>query len=240
MSVQVKDIITIGNNRGYLDGDVAWLNAEDVARGWGFVQQKNGVEYVRWETVNKYLKGFGYSQQVGKDDYIPENMVYRLGFKANNEIAAKYQALLADEVLPAIRLHGAYMTPETIEKVLYNPDFMIRLAKKLKEAQEKVKELTPKGEFYDAVANSDTLFSMADVAKTLDMGIGRNRLFALLRETGILQPDNMPYQRYVDRGYFKVVEGKYGVNNNVVVSKTTYVKQKGIDFIRRVLHGTDA
>jgi phage antirepressor YoqD-like protein len=45
----------------------------------------------------------------------------------------------------------------------------------------------------------------------------------------------MPYQRFVDAGYFKVVEGKYNVNDTVVISKTTYVKQKGIDYIRKLL-----
>lgn len=105
--------------------------------------------------------------------------------------------------------------------------------KQLAEAQ--VKELQPKADFYDAVADSETLFSMADTAKVLDMGIGRNKLFRFLRDKGILQIDNMPYQRMVDAGYFKVVEGKYEVNENVVVTKTTYVKQKGIDYIRKLL-----
>ena len=103
------EVITIGNVSGYIAKDgSAWLNAEDVARGWGFTQTKNGTEYVRWETVNGYLKGFGFSQLVGKDDFLPENMVYRLGFKANNEVAQAFQAKLADEVLPAIRKTGSY------------------------------------------------------------------------------------------------------------------------------------
>lgn len=103
-------------------------------------------------------------------------------------------------------------------------------------AESQVNELTPKAEFYDTVADSESLMSMADTCKILDMGIGRNKLFALLREKGILQKDNMPYQRFVDAGYFKVVEGKYEANENVVISKTTYVKQKGIDYIRKLLN----
>jgi Rha family phage regulatory protein len=102
-------------------------------------------------------------------------------------------------------------------------------------AESQVKELAPKAEFYDTVADSESLMSMADTCKILDMGIGRNKLFALLREKGILQKDNMPYQRFVDAGYFKVVEGKYEANENVVISKTTYVKQKGIDYISKLL-----
>ena len=64
------EVITIGNVSGYIAKDgSAWLNAEDVARGWGFTQTKNGVEYVKWERVNGYLKEFGFSPQVGKGDF---------------------------------------------------------------------------------------------------------------------------------------------------------------------------
>ena len=70
-------------------------------------------------------------------DFLPENMVYRLGFKASNEVAQKFQVVLADEVLPAIRRHGAYMTAETLEKAITSPDFLIRLATNLKEEKEK-------------------------------------------------------------------------------------------------------
>lgn len=105
-----NNIICVNNVQGYLDNNgTAWLNAEDVAIGFGFSQSKNGVEYVKWERVNSYLRSFGYSPQVGKGDYIPENMVYRLGFKANNDTAARFQSVLADDILPTIRKTGGYI-----------------------------------------------------------------------------------------------------------------------------------
>lgn len=110
----MNDIITISGIRGFIDEHgVAQLNAEDVARGWGFTQTaKSGNVVVRWERVNKYLDEFGFiptsGDGVGANDFIPENMVYRLGFKANNETAQVFQAKLADEVLPAIRKTGSY------------------------------------------------------------------------------------------------------------------------------------
>lgn len=105
----MSDIIKIGGVRGYVDKDgMAWLNAEDVAKGFGFTDVREGKEYVRWARVNEYLKSFGFSPQVAKDDFIPENMVYRLGFKANNEVAQGFQAKLADEILPTIRKTGSY------------------------------------------------------------------------------------------------------------------------------------
>ena len=94
----MNSLMTIENVRGYLDpaNGTAYLNAEDVARGFGFTESKNGIEYVRWRTINQYLREFGLSQDVAKDNFLPENMVYRLGFKASNETAQKFQALLAD------------------------------------------------------------------------------------------------------------------------------------------------
>jgi prophage antirepressor-like protein len=110
----MSNIIKIGGVRGFIDENgVAQLNAEDVARGWGFTQiAKSGNEVVRWERVNKYLTEFGFvptcGDGVAKDDFIPENMVYRLGFKASNETAQAFQAKLADEILPTIRKTGSY------------------------------------------------------------------------------------------------------------------------------------
>jgi prophage antirepressor-like protein len=109
----MSNIIKIGGVRGFIDENgVAQLNAEDVARGWGFVQKqvKNGKTYesIRWVTLNGYLAEYGFPQQVGENDFIPENMVYRLGFKASNEVAQSFQAKLADEILPTIRKTGSY------------------------------------------------------------------------------------------------------------------------------------
>ena len=95
--------------------------------------------------------------------------------------------------------------------------------------------MKPKAQFYDTVANTESLFSMADVAKTLDMGIGRNKLFAFLRDKGILDKDNHPYQKYVDAGYMRLIENHCKAGDNDVVYKCTYVKQRGIDYIRKIL-----
>lgn len=129
----MKDIMTIENVSCYLDGNnVAWLKAADVARGLGWTQTKNGVEYVRWETINNYLSEFKFSQRVGKDDFIPENMFYLLAMKANNDTAVKFQMKIANDILPQVRKHGVYMTPEAAEKIILNPDFIIGLAQQVK------------------------------------------------------------------------------------------------------------
>lgn len=93
------------------DGSIS-VNAEDTAIGFGWVQEKKGKIYPRWETLNGYCNDLGFSQQVGKDDYIPESLFYMLGFKAGNERAQKYQQWLAMEVLPSLRKTGSYEMPK--------------------------------------------------------------------------------------------------------------------------------
>ncbi len=151
-----NDIITVANVRGYLDEDsTAWLNAEDVARGFGFTQAKNGVEYVRWETVNNYLNGFGFSQQVGKGNYLSENMVYCLGFKANNETAARFQSILAYEVLPSIRRMGANATSFAHSDISVELERANRTIRNLcKENEHLIDDVRRQGEAIDLIINA--------------------------------------------------------------------------------------
>lgn len=93
------------------DGSIS-INAEDTARNYGWIQLKCGRYYIRWETINSYLNELGISQQVGKNDFIPESVFYLLGMKANNEVAQEFQKWLAVEVLPEIRKTGEYKLNE--------------------------------------------------------------------------------------------------------------------------------
>lgn len=231
-------LISVANIRGYVSGEMVMLNAEDVARGWGFTQVKNGAEYVRWDRVNDYLKEFGFSPQVGKDDYIPENMVYRLGFKASNETAQKFQALLADNVLPNIRKFGAYMTEETLDRALTDPDFLIQLATQLKaekkarkKAEAQIEADRPKVTFADAVCSSKQSILIGELAKLIKQNgidIGQNRLFKWLREHKYLMKDNEPTQKAMELKLFDVTERT--INNpdgSVRITRTTKVTGKG-------------
>ncbi|MBS6006894.1 MAG: hypothetical protein KIB43_08015 [Clostridium baratii] len=99
------------------DGSIG-ISAKDTAIGFGLTQIKNDKEYIRWVTLNKYLKEFGYSQQVGKDDFIPESLFYLIGMKTNNEMAQKFQTWLATEVIPSIRRYGAYIAPDANKEIV--------------------------------------------------------------------------------------------------------------------------
>lgn len=249
---EICNVQVIGGVRGYVDKEgMAWLNTEDVARGFGFTQRKNGVEYIRWDRVNQYLHEFGFvptsghgnSPQVGKDDFLPENMVYRLGFKANNSVAQAFQAKLADEILPSIRKYGAYMTPETIEKALLSPDFIIKLATKLKEEQEKNKKLQeviddmePKVEYYNKVANSDELLTVTVIAKAY--GLNAQQLNKYLYEKKIqFKVGNTwcLYSKYKDMGLIRIITVPVTRNGYETTYTTMRWTHKGKLFIHNLL-----
>ncbi len=106
------------------DGSIS-VNAEDTAIGFGWIQtqNKNGRQYisVRWERMNGFSTECGFPHEWGKDDFIPESLFYRLGMKANNTVADKFQNWLAMEVIPSIRKTGGYqhkkMTPEEMMRI---------------------------------------------------------------------------------------------------------------------------
>lgn len=91
------------------DGSIS-VNAEDTAIGFGWYEEKSEKIYPRWRTINGYIQEFGFSQEVAKDDYIPESLFYMLGMKASNKVAQDFQKWLAAEVIPSIRKTGAYQT----------------------------------------------------------------------------------------------------------------------------------
>lgn len=240
-------ILTVANVRGYEKDGTVFLNVEDVARGLGFVESNkfstSGENYIRWERINGYLKEFGFANKVAKDTYIPENIFYRLAMKAKNEVAEKFQILVADEILPAIRKHGAYMTPATIEEIANNPDLLIQLGKNLKLEREKriaaektIEQQKPKVLFADAVETSNTSILIGELAKLLKQNgvdIGQNRLFDWLRDNGYLikakRSDwNMPTQSAMDMKLFEVKESTHNnPDGSVRICRTTKVTGKG-------------
>lgn len=120
------------------DGSIS-INAEDAAVGFGWIKTeiKNGREYssIRWERMNSFSAEIGFAHKWAKDDYIPESLFYRLGMKANNAAADKFQNWLAVEVIPSIRKTGHYGKPMTI------PEQIQLLAKGNVELSEKIEQV---------------------------------------------------------------------------------------------------
>ena len=117
MSENKNSLVCISGVRGYEEDGVAHLHIEDVARGLGFTEQKDGVEYVRWRTVDSHLSSLAFATSCENgnphDYYIPENIFYRLCMKARNDVAEAFQAKVADEIIPSIRKTGSYSVTQT-------------------------------------------------------------------------------------------------------------------------------
>ncbi|MED1612520.1 phage antirepressor KilAC domain-containing protein [Bacillus paranthracis] len=222
------------------NGEVLF-DVEQVAKSLGIARTKNNKMYVRWDRVNSYLPKN--SPLVGKGDLIPEPLVYKLAFKASNELAEAFQDWLAIEVLPSIRKHGAYMTDQVLEQAVTNPDFAIGLLTKLKEEKEKlaaaqrqIVQQQPLVTFAEACMQSDKSLKVSEVAKlAAKHGIktGQKRLFATLREWGLIfKNKNEPTQKAIDNGYFEVVQGvKEKPNGEPFTWLTPYVTPKGQAYI---------
>jgi len=110
-------------------------------------------------------------------------------------------------------------------------------AQQLQEQNIQLEEQKPKVEFYDSVTQSKDTIDIGMVAKVLNKNIGRNQLFKMLRDKGVLMLNNMPKDEYIKRGYFKVSESKYTLNDgSIKIGLKTVVFQKGLDYINKVLN----
>lgn len=166
---------------------------------------------------------------------INESGLYSLIIGSKLPKAKEFKHWVTSEVLPSIRQNGGYISNQesmTSEQILASA---VILAQNIIASKDKlIADMKPKADFFDAVADSKTAIPMDQVAKVLDCGLGRNKIFELLRNNSILQYNNIPYQKYVDLGYFRVVEQSYvkPTGENCVNTKTL-VFQRGLDFIRR-------
>jgi phage antirepressor YoqD-like protein len=116
-------------------------------------------------------------------------------------------------------------------------EVMAWLLKDVEQLRSRNSELEPKAAFFDQVADSKTALQMRDVAATLNIpGVGRNKLFEILRQKKVLDDRNIPYRTYQDRGYFRVIEQKWSDDSGEIhIHLKPLVYQKGIEFIRKLV-----
>ena len=207
-------IMNISGVSCYEKDGTAYLNLEAVARGLGFTQTKNGVEYVKWERVSAYLSELGFSPEVGKDGYIPENIFYRLAMKAKNETAEKFQALVADEIIPTIRRTGGYVANDDVFIDTYLPyaDEQTKLLfrstlETVKKLNEKVKADTPKVSYFNALIDRGNDLSFRETAKELHIG-EREMIRSLIAEGYLYRDKKQQLRPYAEtnKGYFTLKE----------------------------------
>lgn len=222
------------------DGKVMFCG-KDVATALGYANTKDALAKHCKGVANRYpLKTDGGTQ---KFRFITEGDLYRLIASSKLPSAQKFESWVFDEVLPAIRKQGAYVYSDGTESddvlmargLLAAQSIIDKKNAVIEGQRQEIEELRPKAMFADAVAASDGTCLVGELAKMLTQAgfkIGQNRLFAKLREDGYLGTTgchrNVPRQRYVEQGLFRIKETAIShADGHVSLSRTTKVTGKG-------------
>jgi anti-repressor protein len=232
-----------------IDGE-PWFAAVDVCRVLGLdpslsVTGRRSKNYA--DGLDADEKGTAVFSTLGgrqKLLIVSEPGLYSLIMRSHKPAARSFQRWLTHEVLPALRQTGGYHLPAagpSGQLVRFSRRDLLQMAMAAEDECEQLRgavaELLPKADFYDRVADTSVTFSLGETAKMLAIpGFGRNNLIQFLRDEGILMADNVAKQRYVDRGYFRIVQRDYyGPDGELRVKAVTRVYEKGVDYIRHRL-----
>lgn len=197
-----------------IDGD-PWFVGKDVAAALGYSDTDQALRK-RVEEEDKLTRRFDGSGQNREMTIINESGLYSLVMSSKLPGAKKFKRWITSEVIPSIRKHGAYMTPETVEELLMNPDTMIELLQRLKEEQvrrkeletvvsvkdQQIAEMTPKAGYYDLILMNKDVMPISKIAK--DYGMSAQRMNILLHEMGVQYKQGdiwLLYQQYAGEGY---------------------------------------
>lgn len=217
-----------------------WFVGKDVAEILGYTNTPKAIrDHVDEE--DKLTERIVLSGQNREVIIINESGLYSLILSSKLPNAKKFKRWVTSEVLPTIRKHGAYLTPDKLEEALLNPDTLINLATQLKQeregrliAEQRVNELTPKATYYDLVLQNNTLLSITKIAK--DYGWSGMKMNHFLHENKVQfkQGDTwLLYQKYADKGYTQSKTNIVDGGKKTVMH--TYWTQKGRLFIYELM-----
>lgn len=238
-SLQVFNSEDFGEIRASIteDGNPIFC-ARDVATALGYKDPTNAIkQHCRGVAIHHPIV-----DSLGRDQmarFITEGDMYRLIASSKLESAQRFETWVFDDVLPSIRKHGMYATPQTVEDMLADPDTMIITLKALKAERQRSQALMednarmlPKSVAYDSIIETDGTLSITEAARYLaqmDKSINRKRLFAYLRADGIIcKIGRAPTKRAIDQGLAKQImsERSNGKANDPYARLT----QKGLDW----------
>ncbi len=222
-----------------LNPDVDSVDKSEYHRGdrtqYKFLSKKSMDCLMNWATNNS-VSEYNISESSYKDSSGKTNAMYILNKKACYLLSSGYDVVLRAAIIDRweeLELAQQPKLPQTFAEALM---LAAQQAQQIEEQQKQLIEAQPKVEFFDQVVDSKDAIDMGSVAKVLNMGIGRNKLFDVLRTHKILTSRNAPMQSYVDRGWFRQVESSYTKpNGDTCINIKTVVFQKGVDGIRKLL-----
>jgi anti-repressor protein len=196
------------------------LTLRDVSSALKMVDDEDRQRFRRSDTPQFFG---GIAPQVQELWFVNESGLFALIFQSNKREARAFKSWVTHEVLPTIRRTGGYRLPATFSEAL----------RELATKHEELEAAAPKVSAYDTYMDARNALAMGAVANQL--GVGRNTMMRTLRDAGVLQKDNRPYQRHAH--HFKVVAQTYEAQNETRATYTTYVFPSGVELIRRVLSG---
>lgn len=212
-----------------VEGETVLFDAEHVAKCLGFTQMKGNKEYVRWETINRYL-GKHLSQEVGKGSLIPEPMVYKLAFKASNEVAEKFQDWLAIEVLPQIRKTGSYTGFTDEKKIAFETHLIgVEYASKILNVDNtsKIKMLEEAHKHHGVPTNhlpqyvdEEVTMSLTALLKKYGVKMGAAKFNTKLIELGILEIKERPSSKGGVKEFKSITEKGLYYGKNLINPKS--------------------
>ena len=217
------------------DGE-PWFVAADVCRALEIKNNRDALTRVDEDERGVVLT----DTPGGKQEMLTINEygLYSLVLGSRKPEAKAFKRWITHEVIPAIRSHGGYLTPQKIEEALMNPDILIELATTLKKEREakaklerKIRQDQPMVDFARKVSDTDKTISIGELAKLANdenIPIGRQKLFSWLRKQGyIMKGMPLPYQKFIDEGLFVVREGFRGKGVGTMPITTARVTGKG-------------
>ena len=253
--LQIFNSPEFGRIRTVVKDGEPWFVGRDVAEALGYGNGKSLANAVA-NHVDPDDKGVTEMMTPGgiqKTVIINESGLYSLVLCSKLESARKFKRWITHEVIPAVRKHGAYLSPEKVEEVLLNPDTLIKLATQLKEertarleAEAKVEAAKPKVLFAESVEGSKTSILVGELAKLLKQNgveTGQQRLFAWMRQEGFLGTTgayyNMPTQKSMEMRLFEIKERTVvNADGTTRITRTPMVSGKGqIYFVNRIRGG---
>ena len=235
------------NVRVVMKGSEPWFVAKDVCGVLGYENSRKALA----NHIDEDEKGVTRCDTPGgaqEMSIISESGLYALIMRSHKPEARRFRKWVTAEVLPSIRKHGIYTTEEMARRFIKDPralEYTIRglLEEKEKNAvlTAKIQEDAHKVSFYDAVADVNDFISIANAAKLLNYkNMGPQKLFDFLRKQCILMSSkdrhNVPYQQYIDKGFFRFSERHYtDWRGEAYVHYRPFVSQKGLSFINQLL-----
>ena len=244
--LQIFSHPTFGDTRIVDNNGEPWWVLRDVCDALGLSSPTRVAERLDRDEVSstQVIDALGRNQETF---IINESGLYNVIFQSRKPEAKEFKRWVTHEVLPTIRKHGAYMTPDILDQIMKRPDLAYILAKRLSDEmtarialEAQVVENAPKVNFANAVTTSTDCILMRELAKYMRQNgvlVGEHRLYTWMRNQGfIMQHSTAPTQRAMEQGLFEVQERAISSTGGTIrICHTTKVTPKGqLYFLNRL------